>query len=52
MDMVIASHESINGDDKKLRDMFKNNSHKLSEKERLEYVNIYCTDELKNLIHM
>ena len=47
MDMIIASHESINGDYKKLKDMFKKNSHIISEKERLEYINIYCSDELK-----
>lgn len=47
MDMIVASHESINGDYKKLRDMFKNNSHDLSEEERLEYINVYCSHELK-----
>ncbi len=50
MDMIVASHESINGDYEKLKDMFKNNSHLLSEKERLEYVEIYCSDELKQKI--
>ena len=48
MDMIVASHESINGDYKKLRAMFKSNSHDLSEEERLEYINIYCSDELKH----
>ena len=48
MDMIVASHESISGDYKKLRDMFKNNSHDLSEEERLEYINIYCSDVLKH----
>ena len=48
MDMIVASHESINGDYKKLKDMFKNNSHNLSEDEQLEYINIYCSDELKH----
>ncbi len=47
MDMIVASHESINGDYKKLIDIFKNNSHDLSEDEQLEYVSIYCSDELK-----
>ncbi len=46
MDMIVASHESINGNYKKLKDMFKNNSHDLSEEERLEYVNVNCSDEL------
>lgn len=50
MDMVIASHESINGDYKKLKDMFKNNIHYLSEDEQLKYINIYCSDELKHML--
>ena len=40
--MIIASHESINDDYKKLREMIKNNSHILSKEERLKYVNTYC----------
>lgn len=47
IDMIIASHESIHGDYGKLKNMFKNNSHILSEKEKLEYINIYCYNELK-----
>ena len=27
--------------------MLKNNSHIISEKEKLEYINIYCSHELK-----
>lgn len=50
MDMIVTSHESINGDYKKLKDMFKNNSHGLSEEERLEYIKVYCSDELKRII--
>ena len=50
MDMIIASHESINGDYKKLKDIFENNSHDLSEEERLKYINIYCADELIKII--
>ena len=50
MDMIIASHESINGDYTKLKDMFRNNSHIISEEERLESINIYCSNELKKLI--
>lgn len=46
-EMIVASHESINGDYEKLRDMFKNNSHILTEEERVQYINIYCSDELK-----
>lgn len=50
MDMIVASHESINGDYTKLKEMFKNNSHSLSEEERLEYINIYCSKELKQYL--
>ena len=50
MDMIVASHESINGDYKKLKDMFKKNSHIISEEERLEYINTYCSSELIEII--
>ena len=50
MDMIIASHESINGNCKKLKDMFKKNSYNLNESERIEYINIYCSNELKKFI--
>lgn len=50
MDMIVASHESINGDYEKLKDMFKNNSYDLNEEEKLEYVNVYCSNELKQII--
>lgn len=50
MDMIIASHESINGDYKKLKEMFKNNSHILSKDERIKYVNTYCSNDLKMVI--
>ena len=49
-DMVIASHDSINGNYKKLKEMFKDNSYSISEAEREEYINVYCSDELKKLI--
>lgn len=52
MDMIIASHESINGNYEKLKGMFRNNSHLLSDKERLEYINIYCSNKLKQLIEV
>jgi len=51
MEMIVASHESINGDYKKLKNMFKNNSHILREEERLEYVNVYCLKEVKQLLN-
>ena len=50
MDMIIASHESINGNYKKLKEMFKNNSHILSKDERIKYVNTYCSNELMKKI--
>ena len=50
MDMIIASHDSINGDYTKLKDMFKKNSKILSEEKRLEYINIYCSNELRRVI--
>mgnify|MGYP001122638363 CR=1 FL=1 len=37
---------------KKLKEMFKSNSQNLSEEERLEYINIYCSDELKKIIEI
>ena len=52
MDMIIASHDSINGDYAKLKDMFKKSSKILSEKERLEYINIYCSNELRKVIQI
>ena len=48
--MIIVSHESINGNFRKLKEMFKNNSHILSEEERLKYVDTYCSKELKMVI--
>lgn len=50
MDMIVASHESINGDYKKLKDIFKRNSSILNEEERLIYINMYCSDKLKNFL--
>ena len=49
--MIVASHDSINGDYKKLKDMFQKNSKILSKEERLEYINIYCSKELKQLLN-
>lgn len=50
MDMIVASHDSINGDYEKLLEMIKNNSKKLTEKERLGYISIYCVDGLIQLL--
>ncbi len=49
-EMIIASHDSISGNYDKFKAMFKNNSHIISEKERLEYINLYCSDRLKKVI--
>ena len=49
-DMIVASHDSINGKYRKLKVMFKNNSHTMNEKERLKYINLYCSNEIKNII--
>ncbi len=37
-------------DYKKLKDMFKNNSHDISIEEKLESINIYCSDESRQII--
>ncbi len=50
IEMIIASHESINGEYNKLKEMFKNNSHTVSEKEKLKYINIYCSNKLKQFL--
>ena len=50
MDMIVASHDSINGNYEKLKEMFKENSHILSEEEKLKYINIYCSNKLKKII--
>lgn len=51
-DMIVTSHESINGNYEKLKNMFKSNSHILNDEERLEYIRIYCSDELKQKLGM
>ena len=52
MDMIVASHESASGNYKKLKNMFENNSSFISEKEKIEYIDIYCSDELKKVIEI
>lgn len=49
-DMVIASHDSINGNYKRLKEMFKNNSHIISDKDTKKYINIYCSDKIKQIV--
>ena len=50
MDMIIASHESINGDYEKLTKMFYANSNPLSKDEQLKYINMYCSEKLKKFL--
>jgi cell filamentation protein len=45
--MIIASHESINGNYKKLTNMFNECSVPISKKEQLSYIEIYCATDLK-----
>ena len=45
--MIIASHESINGDYKKLTKLFKKCSKKINKEEQLKHIETYCTDKLK-----
>ena len=49
-EMVIASHDSINGNYKRLKEMFKNNSYIISDKDTKKYINIYCSDEIKQIV--
>lgn len=49
-EMIIASHESISGNYDKLKELFEKNSHYLSENEKLNFINIYCSDNLKSII--
>ena len=50
-DMIIASHESIKGHYDKLKDMFKNNSSILTDKEKIDYIDVYCSSGLRNKIN-
>lgn len=45
-DMIIASHDSINGHYEKLFDIFKKNSVPLSEEERICFIKLYCIKDL------
>lgn len=48
--MIIASHDSINGNYEKLMSIFKNNSSILSKEKQYKYIEMYCSEELKNTI--
>lgn len=47
MDMIIASHESINGDYDKLTAMFNKCSIPLSKENQIEYIKLYCSEDLR-----
>lgn len=49
-DMIIASHDSINGKYEKLLNMFKNNSSFINLKKQKEYIEMYCSKEVKDII--
>lgn len=46
MDMIVASHESINRHYDKLNKMFKENSYQITEEERLKYIELYCLNKI------
>lgn len=50
MDMIIASHENINGNYEKLYAMFNKCSKSLSKEKQIEYVNLYCSKYLRKKI--
>lgn len=50
-DMIIASHDSINGHYEKLLDMFKKNSSLLSNEEKNYFVKLYCTKEFCDILN-
>ncbi len=46
MDMIIASHEAINGHNEKLFDLFISNVRPLTKEMQLQYIDFYCTNFL------
>ncbi len=50
MDMIIASHEAINGHNDKLHKIFTSNAEVLSRKEQLQYIDLYCSNGIAKLI--
>lgn len=47
MEMIIASHEAINGYNEKLYDMFITHSHNITKEEQIKYINQFCSKKLK-----
>ncbi|MDD2208788.1 MAG: Fic family protein [Bacilli bacterium] len=50
MNMIIASHESINGDYDKLTMMFNKCSRALSKENQIDYIELYCSKDLRKKI--
>lgn len=54
MDMIVASHEGVNGHNERLYKIFKKHSKKLSIEEQIDNINVYCSkevaDKLKSMI--
>ncbi len=50
MDMIIASHEAVNGHNEKLYDLFTANANGLSKEEQIKYINLYCSDDMIEII--
>ena len=48
IDMIIASHEAINGHNEKLYDMFISHSYSILKEKQFEYIEILCSEELKS----
>ena len=45
-DMIVASHDSINGHYEELFEIFKKNSALLTEEERIYFIKLYCIKDL------
>lgn len=45
-DMIVASHDSINGHYEKLLDIFKKNSAPFSDEKRIHFISLYCVKDL------
>jgi len=50
LDMIKASHDGIECNYERLINIFKKNSYTLSDEEKAKYINIYCSDKVKNII--
>lgn len=50
MDMIIASHEAINGHNDKLHALFTANANPLLKEEQVKYINLYCSNNMAKSI--